>query len=194
MIRKLYDWVMDWSESRYAIPALFLIAFAESSFFPIPPDVLLMALAISGPKRAFLFAFVCAVGSVLGGVLGYGIGFYFFDIIGKDIIAFYGAGEKFAYVEHKYTENAFAAISVAGFTPIPYKVFTIAAGVLNIGLPTLIGASILGRAGRFFLVSALIYRFGPSIKAFIDRYFNILSIVFVVLLIGGFVLIRYIGG
>ena len=153
-----------------------------------------MALAISGPKRAFLFAFVCAVGSVLGGVLGYGIGFYFFDIIGKDIIAFYGAGEKFAYVEHKYTENAFAAISVAGFTPIPYKVFTIAAGVFNIGLPTLIGASILGRAGRFFLVSALIYRFGPSIKAFIDRYFNILSIVFVVLLIGGFVLIRYIGG
>lgn len=193
MIRRLYDWVMGWSESPYAVPALFLIAFAESSFFPIPPDVLLMALAISAPRRAIFYALVCTAGSVLGGVAGYAIGFHAFEIAGRPIIEAYGVTDKFDLVGQQYQDNAFAAIAIAGFTPIPYKVFTIAAGVFKIGVPTLVAASVVGRAGRFLLVGGLIRMFGPSIKAFIDRYFNILSIVFVVLLVGGFVLIRYVG-
>ena len=191
MIRRLYDWVMGWSESPYATPALFVIAFAESSFFPIPPDVLLMALAISAPHRAIFYAVVCTVGSVTGGLLGYAIGYSFYEVAGKPIIELYGVADKFALVGEKYQENAFAAIAIAGFTPIPYKVFTIAAGVFQISVPTLVTASVVGRAGRFLLVGGLIRLFGPSIKAFIDRYFNILSITFVVLLVGGFLIVRW---
>lgn len=194
MIRRLYDWVMGWSESPYAVPALFLIAFAESSFFPIPPDVLLMALAISAPRRAIFYALVCTAGSVSGGVAGYAIGHFAFDTLGQPIIEAYGVTEKFDLVGQKYQENAFAAIAIAGFTPIPYKVFTIAAGVFKIGVPTLVAASVVGRAGRFLLVGGLIRLFGPQIKEFIDKYFNILSIVFVVLLVGGFLVIRMVGG
>lgn len=190
MLRRLYDWAMGWSESRYATPALFAIAFAESSFFPIPPDVLLMALAISEPRRALFYAGVCTVGSVTGGILGYAIGYSFYEVAGRPIVEFYGVTEKFDFVGQKYEDNAFAAIAIAGFTPIPYKVFTIAAGVFHIGIPTLIGASIVGRAGRFVLVGGLIRLFGPSIRTFIDKYFNILSILFVVLLIGGFFVVR----
>ena len=191
MIRRLYDWVMDWSESRYAAPALFLIAFAESSFFPIPPDVLLMALAISVPRRALFYAGVCTGGSVIGGIAGYAIGYHAFELVGKPILEAYGIAEKFDLVGQQYQENAFAAITIAGFTPIPYKVFTIAAGVFKIGIPTLVGASLVGRAGRFFLVAGLIRLFGPNIKAFIDKYFNVLSIAFVVLLVGGFLVVRF---
>jgi membrane protein YqaA with SNARE-associated domain len=190
MIRRLYDWVMGWSESPYAVPALFLIAFAESSFFPIPPDVLLMALAISAPRRALFYALICTAGSVTGGVAGYAIGTYAFDALGHPIIEAYGVTEKFDLVGQKYQENAFAAIAIAGFTPIPYKVFTIAAGVFKIGLPTLVAASVVGRAGRFLLVGGLIRMFGPQIKELIDKYFNILSIAFVVLLVAGFLVVR----
>ena len=192
MIRRLYEWVMGWSESRYATPALFAIAFAESSFFPIPTDVLLMALAISAPHRALFYAAVCTAGSVTGGVLGYAIGYSFYEVAGKPIIEMYGVADKFAMVGEKYQENAFLSIAIAGFTPIPYKVFTIAAGVFHIPIPTLIGASLVGRAGRFVLVGGLIRLFGPTIREFIDRYFNILSIVFVVLLVGGFLIVRWV--
>jgi len=193
MIRRLYDWVMGWSESPYATPALFLIAFAESSFFPIPPDVLLMALAISAPRRAIFYALVCTAGSVTGGMAGYAIGYHAFEIVGKPIIEAYGIGEKFDLVGQQYQENAFAAIAIAGFTPIPYKVFTIAAGVFKIGVPTLVAASLIGRAGRFLLVGGLIRMFGPQIKSLIDKYFNILSIAFVVLLVLGFLAVRMVG-
>jgi len=190
MVKRLYDWVMRWSESPYGTPALFAIAVAESSFFPIPPDVLLMALAISAPRRALYYASVCTVGSVLGGAAGYLIGYQFFEAVGRDIISFYGVSEEFEYVGQQYGENAFAAIAIAGFTPIPYKVFTIAAGVFHIPFWTLVGASVLGRTGRFFLVGGLIRAFGPNIRSFIDRYFNILSVVFVVLLVLGFVVVK----
>jgi membrane protein YqaA with SNARE-associated domain len=184
---------MGWSESPYATPALFLIAFAESSFFPIPPDVLLMALAISAPRRAIFYALVCTAGSVTGGMAGYAIGYHAFEIVGKPIIEAYGIGEKFDLVGQQYQENAFAAIAIAGFTPIPYKVFTIAAGVFKIGVPTLVAASLIGRAGRFLLVGGLIRMFGPQIKSLIDKYFNILSIAFVVLLVLGFLAVRMVG-
>ena len=191
-IRSLYDWVLHWAETPYGIPALLILSFAEASFFPIPPDLLLIALAVAIPKKSFKFALYCTVASVLGAMSGYTIGMYFFDAVGNRIIEFYGIQEQFEYVAQKYNENAFAAISIAGFTPIPYKVFTIAAGVFKVDIFVLLSASILSRGARFFLLSALIYRFGPTIKVFIDKYFNLLAVSFVLLLGLGFALIRYV--
>ena len=170
------------------MPALFLLSFAEASFFPIPPDVLLIALAVAIPKKSFKIALYCTIASVLGAILGYTIGMFFFDAVGNRIIEFYGIHEQFDYVAQKYNENAFAAI---GFTPIPFKVFTIAAGVFDVNLFVLLFASILSRGARFFLLAALIYRFGPTIKVFIDKYFNLLAIAFVLLLGLGFAVVKY---
>ena len=191
-IRMLYDWVLHWAETPYGIPALFALSFAEASFFPIPPDVLLIALAVAIPKKSFKIAMYCTVASVLGAMLGYTIGMFFFDAVGNRIIEFYGIHEQFEYVAQKYNENAFAAITIAGFTPIPYKVFTIAAGVFNINIFVLFFASILSRGARFFLLSALIYRFGPTIKVFIDKYFNLLAVAFMLLLGLGFAVVKYV--
>ena len=188
-IRRLYDWVLSWADSPYGAWGLFLIAFAESSFFPIPPDVLLVALAVGAHKKAFRFALIATVGSVLGGMLGYLIGWQFMAMIGDRIIAFFGFADKFTQVEALYNTWDAWVVFIAGFTPIPYKVFTIAAGVFTLNFPIFVLASTLGRAGRFCLVAALIYYRGPSIKAFIDKYFNILVTVFTLLLVGSFVLI-----
>lgn len=190
-VRRLYDWVLHWAETPYGEVALFVLAFAESSFFPIPPDVLLIALAISIPARSFRYAGIALTGSVLGAFLGYYIGWGLYNTIGVRIIDFYNISAQFHQVGEMYNNNAFLAILISGFTPIPYKVFTIAAGVFRVNLPILFLASVIGRAGRFFLVGALIWRFGKPIKAFIDRYFNLLTIVFTGLLVGGFFVIKY---
>ena len=190
-LRKLYDWVLTWAYSPYAVPALFLLALAESSFFPIPPDVLLMALAISIPRKSFYYALVCSVGSVIGGVLGYLIGYEFMELIGYRIIELYGFADKWDYVGNLYNTYAGWAVAIAGFTPIPYKVFTIAAGAFKIDLTVFLIASVLSRSARFFLVGGLIYFFGPPIRSFIDKYFNLLAILFMILLIGGFILIKH---
>ena len=190
-LRTLYDWVLHWAETPYGVPALFVLSFAEASFFPIPPDVLLIALAVAIPKKAFRFALYCTIASVSGAMLGYLIGFYFYDAAGSRIIEFYGIKEQFDYVALKYNENAFSTIAIAGFTPIPFKVFTIAAGVFHVNISELFFASVLSRGARFFLLSGLIYRFGPSIKLFIDRYFNKLAVTFVFLLFLGFFAVRY---
>lgn len=192
MLRRLYDWVLYWAETPYGTWALFLLALAESSFFPVPPDVLLIALAISIPAKAFRYALVCTVGSLIGGVIGYIIGYQFMDIIGIQILEFYGLMAKYNAVGELYNKYNALAVGIAGFTPIPYKVFTISAGAFKISFPTFFIASAVSRAARFFLVGWLIYKFGPGIRAFIDRYFNILAVVFVILLVGGFLLIRYI--
>lgn len=189
MMRRLYDWVLSWSHTPYGSWALFMIAFAESSFFPVPPDVLLVALAVGAHKKSFRFALVCTVGSVLGGMLGYLIGWQFMALIGDRIVALFGFADKFAHVEALYNRWDAWIVFIAGFTPIPYKVFTIAAGLFHINFPLFVLASALGRAGRFFLVAGMIYLFGPTIKAFIDRYFNLLVTAFTVLLVAGFVLI-----
>jgi membrane protein YqaA with SNARE-associated domain len=191
-LRKLYDWVLTWAESPYAVPALFVLAFTESSFFPVPPDVLLIALAISIPSRAFYYALICAIGSLLGGMLGYLIGYQFMEVVGNKIIQLYGFDSQWAYVGSLYNKHAAWAVGIAGFTPIPYKVFTIAGGAFKIDFPVFVLASVLSRTARFFLVGGLIYFFGPPIKSFIDKYFNILAVVFVILLIGGFILIKYV--
>jgi len=190
-LRKLKSWVEGFAGKPGAMWALFIVAFAESSFFPIPPDVLLIAMALLLPKRSFQYAFVCSVGSVLGGMLGYLIGYGFYDAVGERIISFYGLTSAYEKVQVMYENNAFTAIAIAGFTPIPYKVFTIAAGVFKISFPALVLASAISRPARFFIVGGLIYYFGPRVHSFIERYFEWLSIAFVVLLVLGFVVVRW---
>lgn len=190
-LRRLKTWVESFAEKPGAEWLLFILAFAESSFFPIPPDVLLIAMAVVVPRRAFRYALICTAGSVLGGMFGYFIGQQFFDLIGVKIINFYGVQAHYDKVRELYQTNAFTAIAVAGFTPIPYKVFTIAAGAFNVSFTTLVIASILSRGGRFTLVAALFFFFGARVKTLIDKYFEVLTILFAVLLIGGFIIIRF---
>jgi len=191
MIRRLYDWVLHWAATPYGTWALFLLAFAESSFFPIPPDVLLVALCVARPQRSFKYALICAVGSILGGCLGYLIGWQFMATVGDRIVSFYGLTEKVAYIETLYRTYDAWAVGIAGFTPIPYKVFTITAGMFKINFVVFVLASLISRSARFFIVGGLIYMFGPRIQRFIDRYFDLLAVSFTVLLVGGFVLIKY---
>ncbi len=192
LVRRLYDWVLSWADSPYGVLALAILAFAESSFFPIPPDVLLIGLAVGAPKRSLRFAAICSAASVLGGMLGYGIGhfvwqqtqhFFFANVPGF-------TPEVFARVQGLFAEYDFWIVFAAGFTPIPYKVFTISAGVFDISFPMFLLASAVGRSARFFLVAGLIYLFGPSIRRFIDRYFNLLAVAFFVLLVAGFGVIK----
>lgn len=190
-IKKLYNWVLSWANKKYSTHALFVLAFTESSFFPVPPDVLQIALSISKPKKSFFYALISTIGSVIGGIFGYFIGLFLFETIGKAIIEFFHYQEYFQIVGNYYTTYAFLAILAAAFTPIPYKVFTIAAGVWDVGLGTLVIASILGRGGRFFLVAILIYLFGEKVKELIDKYFNILTILVFLLILSGFLILKY---
>lgn len=193
-IRRLYDWVLHWAYTPYGVPALFVLAFAESSFFPIPPDPLLLALCLGAPPRAFRFAAVATLASVVGGVAGYGIGALAWHGL-EGVFYTWVPGvtpEAFARVQGLYDRWDFWAVFVAGLTPIPYKVFTISAGVFAIDLPIFIVASLTSRGLRFFALAALIHRFGSPVGRFIDRYFNLLTWVFAVLLVLGFILVRYV--
>lgn len=192
MLKRLYHWVLHWSDSPYGAWALFILAFSESSFFPIPPDVLLVALAVGKPEKSLKFAAICALGSILGGILGYVIGWQFMAAVGEKIVAFYGLSTKVEYIEVLYNRYDAWAVGIAGFTPIPYKVFTIAAGVFKINFFIFIAASAISRSARFFLVAGLIYYFGPGIQTFIEKYFNLLVVVFTILLVGSFVILKYI--
>jgi len=190
VLRKLYDWVLRWAETDQALWALFILAFAESSFFPVPPDVLLIAMAVATPRKAFRYALIATAGSVLGGMFGYFIGLKLYDAVGKHIIAFYHLEDQWATVVSHYRDNAFIFVAGAGFTPIPYKVFTIAGGACRIYFSTLVLASVLSRGARFGIVSLLIRIFGPKVRHVIDRYFNILSLVFFILLVLGFYVVK----
>lgn len=191
LLRRLYDWMLHWADTRFGTPALAGISFAESSFFPIPPDPLLMALALGRPKRSIFYAFVCTVASVLGGLLGYAIGVYAMESIGVPIIEFYGKEDVFDELRETFLELGFWAVLVAAVTPVPYKVFTITAGACALSMETFILASVIGRSARFFGVGTLVFFFGAPVKEFIDRYFNLVCVLFVVLLIGGFVLVKW---
>ncbi|GBD99512.1 SNARE associated Golgi protein [bacterium BMS3Abin07] len=190
-LRRLYDWVLHWADTPYAVPALFLLAFAESSFFPVPPDILLIALAISIPTRSFRYAMVCTAGSIIGGVVGYIIGFYGYEAIGRPIVEFYHAQGIMSAIKMKYDQFGFWGVLVAAITPIPYKVFTISSGFFRFDLWLFLLASVIGRSLRFFAVGALIWKFGAPVKGFIDRYFNLLGYIFIILLVGGFIVIKY---
>ncbi len=191
LLKRLYLWVLSWAESKYSTYALAVLAFIESSFFPIPPDVLQIALSMAKPKRSYWYAFIALSFSVLGGILGYFIGMFLFESIGRTIIHSLGYEQQFALVGELFKENAFLAILAAALTTIPYKVFTIAAGVWQVGLFPLIMASILGRGLRFFVVATLTYFLGERVKVFIDKYFNWLSVGLLVLIVLGYVGVKY---
>jgi len=190
ILRRLYDWVLHWAETPYGVPALFLLAVAESSFFPVPPDVLLIALCLSLRRKAFYYAAVCTVGSVIGGALGFFIGMKFWAI-GQGILFHYVSEETFETVRTYFRDYEAWAIAIAGFTPIPYKVFTISAGFFQVDFSVFMVVSLLSRGARFFLVGGLIYLFGRHIRNFIDRYFNLLTYGFTAVLVGGFIVLKF---
>ncbi len=190
LVRKLYDWLLHWAATPYALPALFVISFIESSFFPIPPDVLLIAMVVAVPLGWLRFAFVCTVGSVLGGMFGYLIGYQFMDVIGDRIVAFYHFEEKWDKIGMLYEKNNAWAVAAAGYTPLPYKVFTLAAGAFKIDFLIFVLASTGARAARFFTVAWLMYKFGPHCKVLIEKYFNLFTIVFFILLVLGFLVLK----
>lgn len=191
-IRTLYDWVIRWAETPYGAPALFVVSFVESSFFPIPPDVLLIALCLGARNRAFYFALVCSVGSVLGGIAGYGIGWGMWALVDQLFFAYVPgfSEETFNRVQALYEEWNFWIVFAAAFTPLPYKVITITAGVFGISFPMFVVASAVGRPARFYLVAGLIWLIGEPIRKVIDRHFNLLTVVFTVLLAGSFFLFK----
>lgn len=192
-VRRLYDWVLHWADTPHGMTALFVLALAESSFFPIPPDPLLVALCLGAPKRSLRFAAVATAASVVGGIIGYGIGAGAWSVVEGWFYAYVPgvSPEAFAQVQGFYDQYDFWAVFLAGLTPIPYKVFTLSAGVFNINFGVFVVASVLSRGLRFFAVAGLIYRFGPPIARFIDRYFDLLAWAFAVLLVGGFLVIKF---
>lgn len=191
MMRRLYDWIMELAASDRAPSALFWVSFIESSFFPIPPDVMLIPMAIANRAKAWWYATIATVGSVLGGLLGYVIGYLLFDLVGKPILNLYGYTDKFQEFAAQYNEYGAWIVFMAGLTPFPYKVITIASGTTSMNVLLFVVASIAGRAGRFFAVAGLLYFFGQPIRAFIERYFGVLTVLFFVLLLGGFAAVRF---
>ena len=194
--RRLYNWVVHFANTKHGTTALFLLSFAESSFFPIPPDVLLAPLTLGAPKKWFRFAFACSLASVLGGVCGYLIGIGLWHIISGWFFAHLGGigftEKNFAVFENWYDKYDFWIVFACGFTPLPYKVCTISAGVAGIFFPGFLIASALSRSARFFLVAGLFGWKGEKIRPFVEKYFNWLSLAFVAMLIGGFAVLKLI--
>ena len=201
MIKRLYDWVLSWSESRWGWLALFILALCESSWFPIPPDILLIPLCLGAVKKSFRFASICLAGSIIGAMIGYSIGHFLWTTPAGEPTAiatfFFNhifSVEGFNSVGALFDKYNFWIVFTAGFTPLPYKIFTIAGGLFDINFVMFIIASIVSRGLRFFVIAWLIWRFGAPIKAFIDKYFNLLATLFTVLLIGCFALVALLFG
>jgi len=193
-LKKLYDWVLHWAETPYGPLALFLLALAESSVFPIPPDPLLIALCLGAIKKSWRFAFYTSLASIIGGAIGYLIGFGVWEAVDSFFFKYVpGFTESlFERVTANFQDYGFWYVFAAGFTPIPYKVFTIASGVFKLNFILFLVASAISRSLRFFAVAALFRKFGPSIKGFIEKYFNILAILFFILLLAGFLVVKFI--
>ena len=191
-LRRLYDWTLSLSASQRATQALAAVSFAESSFFPIPPDAVLVPMCIARPERAWFYAAVCTVASVLGGLLGYAIGALLFESVGQWIISLYGYGERMEAFRQGFAEWGLWIILIKGLTPIPYKIVTIACGFAGFDLVVFVLASLVTRAARFFLVAALIRQFGAPIKDFIEKRLNAVAFGLLAVIVGGFVLVRYI--
>ena len=199
-LKNLYDWVLDWSNSKWGAFALFFLAFIEASFFPIPPDVLLIALCLGARSRSFYFVIICSLGSALGAIFGYSIGYFLWWNNAQDFSAFANfffniipgfSIEIFYEIKQKYDEWNFWVIFISGFTPIPFKVFTVSAGAFNIDFNLFLIASLIARSARFLIIGSLIWKFGEPIRSFIDKYFNILAFLFSFLLVGSFFIIKY---
>lgn len=191
MIRALYDWTIRLAEHPRALWALALVAFVESSVFPIPPDILMIPMIVAAPRRAFLIATVATVASVLGGVLGYVIGFYLYDSVGLPILEFYGKTGQFETFRTGYNQWGAWAVLIAGVTPFPYKVITILSGATGLSLPVFMVASVVARGLRFFVVAALLWQFGAPIRDFIERRLGLMFTLAIALLLGGFAAVRY---
>lgn len=192
MIRRLYDWTMRLAEGPRALWSLAAVSFAESSFFPIPPDVVVVPMVLARPKQAWLIATICTLASVAGGVFGYFIGYYAMESIGHWLIELYGMQAKATEFHDSYAEWGLWVIMIKGFTPLPYKLATIMSGAAQYALLPFIVASLVTRGARFFLIAALLRAYGEPIRAFIERRLNLLTIVFVAMLVGGFVVLKYI--
>jgi len=186
VLRRLYDWAMSLAEGPYALRGLAIVSFIESSFFPIPPDVMLIPMVMANRKAWWKIALVCTIASVLGALLGYAIGALLFETVGRAIIDFYHAEHTFERLVGWYDQWGALGVFAGAVTPIPYKVLTIFSGTVAFALPVFIAVSIVGRGLRFFLVAALLYYFGPPIRDFIERRLTLVFIVFVILLVGGF--------
>ena len=191
MLRGLYDWVMRLAAHKRALPALSVISFLESSVFPIPPDVMLIPMVLADRTRAFRIALVCTIASVLGGLLGYAIGYYLFETLGEWVVRTYGMQAGLAAFRAGFDEYGTWIILIKGLTPIPYKLVTIASGAAHFDLFTFVWASILTRGLRFFLVAALLWKFGEPIRTFIEKRLTLLTWLFLIALVGGFVAFRY---
>jgi membrane protein YqaA with SNARE-associated domain len=191
MLRKLYDWTLNLAAHKHALLALALLSFIESSIFPIPPDILLIPIVLAMRDRAWLVAGVCTVASVIGGILGYGIGFFMYEQIGKPILDFYHYSLKFSEFQATYNQWGAWAVFFAGITPFPYKVITILSGMTGLSLPVFIIASIIARGMRFFIIAALLWKYGDAIRAFIERRLGVLFFLLVVLLLVGFVAVKF---
>lgn len=192
MIKAVYNWTIKLSATRYALWALAIVAFAESSFFPIPPDILLIPLIIAKPKNAYLIAFIAMVASVFGGGLGYYIGLKLYETVGIIIINFYHAQQLFLDFQTQFNKYGAAAVLFAGVTPFPYKIITISSGIAGMPIYQFFIFSIIARGARFFIIAILLRLYGEPIRNFIERHLNLLFIAFMVLLVLGFLLIKVI--
>ncbi len=190
-LRFLYDWVLSWAHSRFGTIALAALSFAESSFFPIPPDVLQLALSVERPKRSFFYAGVSSIASVCGAALGWYLGFALWELVGPIFVPAIISQANMDKVADFFDEWGFAALFVAAFTPIPFKAFTISAGVAGMSLPLVLLSSLVGRSARFFLMGSLVYFLGARVSRWIDKYFGLLTIALLVLLFGGFYCVKY---
>ncbi|MEC9434895.1 MAG: YqaA family protein [Pseudomonadota bacterium] len=191
MLRKLYDWVLRQAEAPYALWMLAAVSFVESSVFPIPPDVLMIPMILAAPHRAWRIAGVCTAASVAGGAMGYYIGYGLFASIGQPVLEFYGKADAFAEISTAYNGQGIWAVLIAGVTPFPYKVITIFSGVTQLNFALFMAMSLVARGLRFFVIAALLYRYGDAARDFIDRRLGLVATVSVALLIGGFVVVRY---
>ena len=191
MLRGLYNWTMGLAESRHALWALAAVAFAESSVFPIPPDILMIPMILAAPRRAWLIAAVATVSSVLGGLAGYYIGWGLFESVGRPVLEFYGKDAYFEEFSIRYNEWGAWAVLIAGVTPFPYKVITIMSGTTGLSLPVFMVASIIARGLRFFIVAALLWKYGAPIREFIEKRLGLMFTIFCVLLVGGFYAVRF---
>ncbi|MFO0995751.1 MAG: YqaA family protein [Alphaproteobacteria bacterium] len=191
MLRRLYDWTIRIAADRRAAPALFGVSFVESSLFPVPPDVMLVPMVLANPQRAYWFAFICTVGSVLGGMLGYAIGYFLFETVGQPLILLYGHGDQFERAIAWYQRWGAWIVAAKGLTPFPYKVITITSGFAHLNLAAFTAASIVSRAPRFFVIAWLLRRYGEPVRGFIERRLYLVTTLFLIALIGGFVLVEY---
>jgi membrane protein YqaA with SNARE-associated domain len=189
MLQKTYDWTMRLAAHPHALAWLAVIACAESIFFPIPPDVMIIPMVLASREKAWKIAAVATVASAVGGVIGYGVGYFLYEEVGKPIIEFYGYGDKYATFQGWYADYGAWIVGAGGFTPIPYKVITIASGVVQLDFTTFFVVSVLSRGARFFIVAALLWRFGAPIRGFIEARLGLLALIFFIILFLGFVAI-----